>query len=325
MRRAIGGLIAALPLALGVAVAHADGGSWGDGGQGQNGVPVIGTVVQTDPAAGTFTANAFVPTESSEPGDDNSGSGSGSGDDSGSGSGDDSGSGSGDGSGSGSGSGSGGNFGGDLAHDQFGGSSTTPATTPVTITTDANTNITVNDSTGTVGDMKPGDHFVAFFNGSPTDPIGTLVANPALAVFDHTPPPQKQVYAFVGTVTGTDTTNGTVTLTVSADTLILGGTSSSGFGNTLANVSNGDIVAGGLIGPQGDTLTQVEALPLQVLLDLPVPSGSNVTASAKTKAKQNALKQALKLLGVKSASHHRKAHHKRHASHHHSRKHAKKG
>ena len=29
-------------------------------------------------------------------------------------------------------------------------------------------------------DMKPGDHFVAFFNGQPTDTIQTLVGAPAL-------------------------------------------------------------------------------------------------------------------------------------------------
>lgn len=315
MRRAIAGLIAVMPLALGVAVAHADGpGAWGDGGAPQ-GVPVIGTVVQTDPATGSFTANAFVPTESDQPGDDDPGLN--------------------DGSGSGPASGPSGSFGGDFRHAEFGGSGNAPATTPVTITTDSNTNITVNGSSGSVSDMKVGDHFVALFTGSPTDSIQTLVASPALAVFDRTPPPRKQVYAFVGTVTATDTTNGTVTLTVtrsypsglaaanssvtltvSADTLILGGTSSSGFGNTLADVSTGDVVAGGLLAPQGETLAQVEALPLQMLLDLPASSSSTATSAVK----QDALKQALKLLGVHHSRKHT-AHHRRH----HSRKHAKKG
>jgi hypothetical protein len=201
-----------------------------------------------------------------------------------------------------------------------------------------------------VADMKAGDQFMALFSGSPTASITTLVGNLALAIFDRTPPPPKQVYAFVGTVTGTDTTNGTVTLTVtqsfpsglaaanssvtltvSSHTLILGGTSSTGFGSTLANVSDGDIVAGGLIAPQGDTLTQVEALPLQILVDLPASSSSSSSSGSSSTtttsaAKQKALKQALKLLGVKTTSHHSTKHHKKHhATKHHARKHAKKG
>jgi hypothetical protein len=326
MRRAVAGLIAALPLALGVAVAHADqGGPWSGGGGMTMGVPVIGTVVTTDPSAGTFTANAFVPTFGQ--GGGNSGSGTSQGP-----------------------WGAGGTFGRPFASGDPTGGGTTPATTMVTINTDSNTKMIVNGSTGTVGDMKAGDQFMALFTGSPTASITTLVGNPALAIFDRTPPPPKQVYAFVGTVTGTDTTNGTVTLTVtqsfpsglavanssvtltvSSDTLILGGTSSTGLRNTLANVSTGDVVAGGLLAPQGDTLTQIEALPLQILLDLPVSSssssssGSSSSSSSTTTsaAKQKALKQALELL---SASHHRTQHHKKHhVKKHHVRKHAKKG
>jgi hypothetical protein len=324
MRRAVGALIAALPLALGVAAAHAnEGGPWTGSGLTM-GVPVVGTVVQTDTSAGTFTANAFVPTFGLGVGASGSGGGGAWG------------------SGMGSGMGSGGEFRGDLA-----GATTAPTTTPVTITTNSSTKIIVNGSTGTVGDMKAGDQFMALFAGSPTTPIATLVGKPALSIFDRTPPPKKQVYAFVGTVTGTDTTKGTVTLTVTAsfpsglaaasssvtltvssDTLILGGTGSTGLRSTLADVSTGDIVAGGLLAPQGDTLTQIEALPLQILLDLPVPSSSSSSSSTTTTsaAKQKALKQALKLLGVKTTSHHSTKHHKKHhATNHHARKHAKKG
>jgi hypothetical protein len=321
MRRAVAGLIAALPLALGVAAAHADqGGPWSGGGGVTMGVPVIGTVVTTDASAGTFTANAFVPTFGL--GDLNSGSGTAQGP-----------------------WGGGGSFARAFAIGDPAGGGTTPTTTMVTIKTDSNTKLVVNGSTGTVGDMKAGDQFMALFSGSPTASITTLVGNPALAIFDRTPPPPKQVYAFVGTVTGTDTTKGTVTLTVTAslpsglaaanssvtltvssDTLILGGTSSTGFGNTLANVSTGDIVAGGLIAPQGDTLAQIEALPLQILVDLPASSsssGSSGSSSTTTTsaAKQKALKQALKLLRTKTTSHHRTKHHKKH----HARKHAVKG
>ncbi|HEV3055324.1 MAG TPA: hypothetical protein VGX45_11765, partial [Solirubrobacteraceae bacterium] len=282
MRRAVAGLIAALPLALGVAVAHADqGGPWSGGGGLPMGVPVLGTVVTTDASAGTFTANAFVPTFGM--GDGNSGSGTGQGQ-----------------AGTSQGPwGGGGTFGGAFASGDPTGGGTTPTTTLVTIKTDSNTKMIVNGSSGTVADMKAGDQFMALFSGSPTASITTLVGNPALAIFDRTPPPKKQVYAFVGTVTGTDTTKGTVTLTVTAslpsglaaanssvtltvssDTLILGGTSSTGFGNALANVSTGDIVAGGLLAPQGDTLAQIEALPLQILVDLPVSSSTSSSGSS---------------------------------------------
>jgi hypothetical protein len=328
MRRVIVGLIAVASLALGVAVAQADGGGQGgdDNGPGMNGIPVVGTVVST-PTADSFVANAYIPTQgmgdqgSQGPGDFGQG-----------------------GSGQGSGSGSGSGFGGDIAKDDDTGGGTPPTTTQVTITTNASTKIEVNDSTGTVTDMKPGDHFFALFTGSPTDTIQTLTANPALAVFDHTAPPAPQVYAFVGSVTGTDTTAGTVTLTVtrafpsslaaasssvtltvSSDTLILGGSANSGglFGNTLSDVSTGDIVAGGLIGPSGETLTQVESSPLRVLLDLPATSSS--TPAQMMNDKRHALSAALRLLGDKhqSSRHHQRR--SRSRSHkHHSRGHAKR-
>ena len=154
-------LVAALPLALGTAAANADGGGPGDGAGGPV-VPVVGTVVSTDAASGSFVANAFV---APSQGEDNQ-------------------------------------FGGD---DDFPGP--TPTTTQVTITTDSNTHMRVNDGSGTVADMSPGDQFVALFTGSPGDSIDTLVANPALAVFDRSAPEhqhqqqQHQLYAFVGTVT----------------------------------------------------------------------------------------------------------------------------
>jgi hypothetical protein len=328
MRRAIGGLIAVLPLALGVAVAHADQGGGDGGSQGVSGIPVIGTVVSTDPTTGTFTANAYVSTQSSDDGSDQGDAGS-------SDQSDDSSSGSGSGSGSDSGSSSGTVFGGDIAKagDMSG---PTPPTTLVTITTNASTIIQVNGSPGTVGGMTAGDHFVAFFTGAPTDSIQTLTANPALQVIDETPPLQEQVYAFVGTVTGTDPTNGTVTITVTrslpsalapanssvtlsvtADTLVLGGSSSSLFGGSLTDVSTGDIVAGGLLAPSGDTLAQIEALPLRVLLDLPVSSSSSTSSAQVAKEKRKALQRALRLLGDKSVTtkHHKSRKYHSHKGH----------
>ncbi len=148
MRRAVAGLISVMSLALGIAVAHADqGGPWGGSGPQTIGVPVIGTVVTTDPSAGTFTANAFVPTFGH--GDDNSecrrppgpvrrr-------------------------------SGPVGLARSSAAPAQARPESVTPPTTTlVTIKTDPKTKLIVNGSTGTVSDMKAGDQFMALFNGSP--------------------------------------------------------------------------------------------------------------------------------------------------------------
>jgi hypothetical protein len=123
--------------------------------------------------------------------------------------------------------------------------------------------------------------------------------------------------------------SGPATFTVSASTLVLGGSGAGGlFGGSLADVSVGDMVAGGLVGDAGQTLSQVEATPLRVLLDLPASapatSGTPVTAT-----NAQALNRALALLGDKSAGktkahkHARKAHKKSHVRKH-TRKHAKR-
>ena len=216
-------------------------------------------------------------------------------------------------------------------------SPTTPTTTPVTISTDSNTKLLVNGQPGSVNDLAANDHFMALFPGWPWDSIQTLTANPATFIWAHSAPTPKSVYAFVGKVTGVDTTDSpeTVTVTLTAvlpsglaspgssatftvgdHTLIIDGSSSSsssligGLGGSLTDVKPGDIVAGGLIGPAGDTLSQVEALPLGVLLDFPAPSSSS--AASVRKAKARALKDALALLAGKSQTHHSHKHHKHH-------------
>jgi hypothetical protein len=166
------------------------------------------------------------------------------------------------------------------------------------------------------------------------------VASPATSIFAQVP---KQVYAFVGTVTGTSTTANTITVdvmrslpsgllasgtsatfTLSPHTFIIGGsslTSTQGgglfgglFGGSLSSVSTGDMVAGGLIGDAGLTAAQVQASPLMFLLDLPAPA-STTTGTASSAAK-SALKETLKLLhGAKVKV--KKAHGKEgHKSHH---------
>jgi hypothetical protein len=277
MRKLLIAIVAVLPLTFGCAAASAH-----DFGEFPSpGMPVVGTIVSTDPTSGTFVANAFAPTGFGEDSSD---------------------------------------------FDQ------PPVTTQVTISTDSNTRLLVDEQPGTVADMSAGDRFIAFFTGSPGDSLQTLVSNPALAVFDHPAPKPHQLYAFVGSVTGVDTTAGALTVdvtrslpadlvpagsapvsfTVGADTLVLGGSSTSLFGGSLANVSVGDIVAGGLIGDAGETLAQVEQTPLKLLLDLPAGSGQ-------AGAKRTTLNKALSLLGGKPLA----PAHKAHKSHRHARRHHK--
>ncbi len=117
---------------------------------------------------------------------------------------------------------------------------------------------------------------------------------------------------------GWPSANSSVTLTVSSDTADPRRDELDGLGQHLTNVSKGDIVAGGLLAPQGDTLSQIEALPLQILVDhagVEQLERARAQHDDEVRIKQNALKQALKLLGVKTktTSHHRK-HHKHHVA-----------
>lgn len=213
--------------------------------------------------------------------------------------------------------------------------SSTPSTTQVTISTDSNTMMLVNGAPGSVSNLTAGDHFIGLFNGWPMDSIQSLTSSPAAFIFDHSAPTPRHVYGFVGSVTGVDTTAGTVSVnvsdtipsdlaptgssasfTVGQQTLLIGGTAGGsligGLGGSLSDVSVGDIVAGALIAPAGDTLSQVETLPLNVLLDLPAPS----TSSAAAHVKARALREAMALLGGKVSKHHRRHHHRHHHQRH---------
>ncbi len=260
MRRFIAVLASALVLPL--ALAAVAGAHHHKPHHEQRVVPVMGTVVSTDAAAGSFVANVY-----------DRGSG----------------------------------YVDPLAKTQR-------STTQVTITTDSNTRVRVNGRSGSVADMSAGDRFVALFSGSPGGSVQSLVANPALAVMDHTPPKPHQLYAFVGTVTGVDVAGGTVTVdvtrslpsglvpagsppvsfTVGADTLVLGRSSAHGLlGGSLGDVSVGDLVAGGLVADAGESLAQVESTPLKVLLDLPALSGGSSSSGRSA----GALHRAMSLLG----------------------------
>ena len=98
------------------------------------------------------------------------------------------------------------------------------------------------------------------------------------------------------------------TFTVDSNTLVLGGSSSDSlFGGSLSDVNVGDLVAGGVAGPAGETLAQIEATPLKVLLDLPGSSAST-TSSSHHRAGTRVLKRALALLGDKGSTRHRGSH-----------------
>jgi hypothetical protein len=349
MKRVLIALLTALPLTVGVASAQAATprfpgfpGGPGSGSTTTQQAAVTGTVVSVDATAGTFVANAYVLTPPSM------GTGGSSGGSTGGlpfgGGGFPFGGG---GFTFGGGSSAGGSTGSIAARAKH---STAPTTTQVTITTNSSTIIRVGgfgggmmggmggmgaSTTGqTAADLVPGAKFVALFSGSPTATIQTLVASPATAVYAQVP---KQFYAFVGTVSATSTTAGTIavdvtrslpsglvaggtsaTFAVGSHTLIIGGSSLTGggsgaglfgglFGGSLSDVSTGDMVAGGLIGNAGLTAAQVQATPLMFLLDLPAPTaGTSTTASAANKA----LKETMKVLhGAKiKVKHGKKSH-----------------
>jgi hypothetical protein len=91
------------------------------------------------------------------------------------------------------------------------------------------------------------------------------------------------------------------TFTVSPSTIVLGGTSINGLcGGSLSDVSAGDIVAGGLIGPAAETLSKVESPPLQVLVDFPTTAAPAQSSSFRMAARKRALARALTLFGYKT-------------------------
>ncbi len=289
MRRALISLLAALPLACAPATALAANGRTAPGGPC---VAVSGTVVSVDTARKEFVANAYVLPVSA------------------------------------------GNhcpvvipIGPILTASD---SPTTPATAHVTVRTDTNTKFVVNNRAGGLSDLKPNSHFDGVFPGVPIDDINAVVSRSAVSIVAKTPPRHRQLFAWVGTVTGVGTSARTVTVsverslpaslvpagsdpvtfTVDRRTMILGGNGSQRlFGGTLSGVQVGDIVAGAAVGWSNMTLTQVQAVPLRVLMDLPAPAvGPLLTARDKQ------LRRALALVGAGSAHHKAKA--KSHKSSH---------
>jgi hypothetical protein len=207
--------------------------------------------------------------------------------------------------------------------------STTAGTAGTVITVDSGTKLDINGNTttATVGELAVGQKFTATFDGTPTETLAAIVANPALSIVATTP---KALYAFVGTVTATNTTStpetvsvavtqslptglftGTDTFDVGPGTFVFGGSSSSLFGS-LSNVTVGDVVAGGLVSTGGQAASAVEADPLQVLVDFPASSSSSSASSAAVRHLRAAdFKKALRLLGKDSKKSGKKHHKKR--------------
>lgn len=233
---------------------------------------------------------------------------------------------------------------------------TTPTTTPtpstVTITTNSSTKFDVNGNTSaTISNLAAGDRFIASFAALPGQGSGnegnsvrrshsdqggsaTVPTTPALEVIAESPP---QLYAFVGTVATAPTAlpgslsvtvsqslpaglfTGTQTFQIGSQTLVFGGSVSSLFGGT-PTISPGDVVVGGEINMGGLTAAQVEANPLQVLVDFTsttsttktpsttTPAATEMAKRMKTESFNRAIKRLLKHHRKAQRAHHAKAH-----------------
>ncbi|MGH2871652.1 MAG: hypothetical protein ACRDL5_04225 [Solirubrobacteraceae bacterium] len=317
--------------ALGAGAAQADGqGGW-SGPIARTGTPtvaVFGTILSVDQAQGSFVADAVVPGCGGFGG---KGGVACAGDDVGHG----------DGAGQPGDRGHGGPW---QPQARFHGDWLRPAMQPaaatqVTITTNTSTKVKVDGRAESVAQLAQGDRFVALLAGSRGDSLQTLVSNPAVAVYAHTPPANRQLYAFVGTVTAVNPAasgGGTIgvqvtesipsglvpaasnpaTFTISTQTLVLGGSDANGlFGGSINDFAIGDVVAGGLIGTSGETLTQVESTPLQAAIDFPAAPAGTQTAASVRHARAKALSQAMALFGYHSHAGKRAANHHRGRAH----------
>jgi hypothetical protein len=201
------------------------------------------------------------------------------------------------------------------AHDPVSWGGGSPATV---ITTDGSTQITIDGRTSSVSNLAAGDHFTAVYDGTPDESLATITSTPALSVDAWAPLHGNSLYAFVGTVSGTDTTNGTIsvnvtgsipnglfsgadTFDVGSQTIVLGNSRSTVFGS-LGNVQTGDVVAGGLIASSGESAATVESTPLQILVDFPQSSASSSSATAQKASIRRAERRALKLLRREKAN-----------------------
>jgi hypothetical protein len=202
---------------------------------------------------------------------------------------------------------------------------TSDGTAGTVITTDSSTAIKIDGRQTSVGDLAVGDYFTAVYKGTPDESLSTITSTTALEVRAWAPSQGNALYAFVGTVSSVDTTAGTVsvnvmdsipnglfsgtdTFDVGSQPIVLGNSGSTLFG-TLSNVSTGDVVAGGVIAPSGESASTVQSTPLGVLVDFPQSSSSSsASANADKASVRRAEHRALKLLRREQAKH---GHHKK--------------
>jgi hypothetical protein len=193
------------------------------------------------------------------------------------------------------------------------------------ITTDGSTAIKIDGRQSSAASLAVGDYFTAVYAGTPDESLTTITSAPALALSVFAPVQADSLYAFVGTVSSTDTTTGTVTVNVTGSTpnglftgtdtfdvgsqTIVLGNSGGTLSGSLTNVAAGDVVAGGLIAPSGESASTVESTALGVLVDFPQTSSSSSTSAHAEKASiRVAERRALKLLRREKAKH---GHHKK--------------
>jgi hypothetical protein len=199
---------------------------------------------------------------------------------------------------------------GTRSHCERGSSNGTPNTI---ITTDSATTFNVGGTGGsTINALAVGQRFTATFDGTPSESLADVISNPANSVTAETAQTPSSLYAFVGTVTATDTSSspetvtatvtestpsglftGTDTFDVGSSTFVFGGGGSLG---SLSSVSVGDVVAGGLFSTPGQTAGAIEADPLQVLIDFPASSSSSSSAAVLHHAQRVELRKAMRLL-----------------------------
>lgn len=187
------------------------------------------------------------------------------------------------------------------------------------ITTDAGTSVTIDGQAATLGSLAVGDVFSATYAGTPSQALSSLTTAPAISLAAWAPAGGRVLYAFVGTVAstagGTITVNVTSSIptglfagadnfTVGPQTIVLGNSGSSLFGS-FANIGRGDVVAGGLIGPAGETASAAESAPLQVLVDF--PSASSGTTASLRRTERRAIR-LLRRERARLSRHHKKQH-----------------
>lgn len=157
----------------------------------------------------------------------------------------------------------------------------------VTFKTDADTEVYLGEDEGTLSDLKPGDSIAVAIVADSDATRDEVLATPAFAVYVNKRPSQ---YGFAGKVTATDTAAKTLTvkvryatrnirsqldqadsrtLTFTTDDATLFKTGSPD--GTLADIKVDDVVAVGIKGAKGASLSDVLATPASVVYELKHP------------------------------------------------------